>query len=226
MNTIAKTANATRTAIGTAIPTAIITVAVLLAMLLFPACSWAGELFFNKKKAETPSAARVWAKGKTVKNGKENYAVLEGVWAVKAFRGEPDDQHSLTLAGVTSGEVLERKGPHILFRDLAKPGKKINPSRKTTGTGKPVYTVVQNQRTGRLGVVLGTIQVRLRDADAAERLAGAFGLSIQQQFRHLGFVFFRIAPGQDPFSIAEALGKDADVKQAVVEILENPALPH
>ena len=222
MNTSLKTA----TTIGTVIPTAIVTIIMLLAMLLFPACSWAGELFFNKKKAGTPSAARVWAKGKTIKNGGEHYAVLEGVWAVKAFRGEPDDQRSLTLAGVTSGEVVERKGPHILFRDKAAPDAKIDPSRKTTGTGKPVYTVVQNQRTGRLGVVLGTIQVRLRDADAAERLGRDFGLAIQQNFRHLGFVFFRIAPGQDPFSIAEALRQDAAVKQAVVEILENPALPH
>ncbi len=93
-------------------------------------------------------------------------------------------------------------------------------------SGERTYPVVQNKSTGQLGVVLGTVRVKLADAGKAQALARAHGLSLGRLYARIGFAFFSVGAGQDPFAAARALRADARVADATVEILENVNVPH
>ncbi len=76
-----------------------------------------------------------------------------------------------------------------------------------------------------LGVVLGTIHVRLADTARTHDLAREHGLAVMRIYPNIGFAALRVAEGQHPFDIAHALATEPGVSAASVEILEHVNVP-
>jgi len=158
------------------------------------------------------------SQGQTLTSGGQTYVLLPQVRALPADPGgEP--------AGL---DVVERKGRFVVYREPRGAMQLAQPmlAQDTRGGATVVtHAVVLNRRTGRAGVVLGTIAVKLPDLGQAAALAAAHGLTLSSQFDHLGLAFFTAAPGQDIAAATAALRADARVASADPEILETVRTP-
>ena len=83
-----------------------------------------------------------------------------------------------------------------------------------------------NPRTGGIGIVPGTLNVKLKNNANAAALAADYGLEVVREFAHLKTVFYRVKTGQDVLTAAASLSADARVEQAEVEVIEHLNVPH
>ena len=158
--------------------------------------------------------------GDALTSGGESYVVLSDVRAVPSDPGQEP-------AGLT---VLERKGRFLVYRETRPALKSASAMTVQDAglTGQPLLThaVVLNPRTGNLGVVLGTLIVKLADMSQADALAAAHGLTLSSRFDHLGLAFYTAAPGRDLAAATAALRADMRVTSADPEILEHVRVPN
>ena len=177
-------------------------------------------------QAVDPDDEALGGKGARVVNKGKRYVWLTEVRAVNAGRRTDDPGLRLAEMGVDAEAVVGHKASMILYRPRKKTGARNQFTPAKAGAGETTYPVVQNEETGALGIVLGTIQVKLADTGQAGALARKHGLKVKLVYKRLGYVVFTAGAGKDPFATAKALASEAGVEKASVEILENPALPH
>jgi hypothetical protein len=196
--------------------------AALVAVLLLPCAAAARP---KAARGTAPAQARragVVARlplGPTLESGGERYRVLGGVRALARAAGETEAE-LLSRAGVSSEDVVERKGELVVHRD---PGAAARASAPAGADG--ARAVALNVRTGGLGMVSGILNVRLRDRGAAAGVAAAHGLELVSAAPRLGLAFLRAPGGEDLHAIASALAQDARVAEAEIEVLEHLAVP-
>jgi Open reading frame 2 N-terminal domain len=175
---------------------------------------------FLAGKATRTADYSSFAQGTQISSKGQTYVLLPGVRAVAA---DPESEP----AGL---DVVERKGHFVLYRENgpAAQSARAMTLQSSTGTGTPItsQSVVLNPRTGKAGVVLGTIAVKLADMTQAGAIAESNGLTVDSQFARLNLVFFKVAPGQDIVAATAALRADPRVTSADPEILENPKVPY
>ena len=199
----------------------------VMATFLLTNCLQANELKYDKgKRLRQAITTTAPGNGPLVESGGEQYILLADVTAVRGPPDGPDDKQLLRGMGLDAQEVLERKAGLIIFRGGAPESARLNTFTAKTGQGDPLYPVVWNRRTGKLGVVLGTIVVKLHSGADAQAVATEYGLRVVRDYKHLGTAILQVAPGQEPFALAGALAGNDRVAGAIVEILENPAVPH
>jgi hypothetical protein len=78
-----------------------------------------------------------------------------------------------------------------------------------------------NARTGKLGILTGTVVVELADPEEASALAAATGLELQFVAPGIGYAYFRVPAGRDVVSAATALRRSAGVVSANAEVKES-----
>ena len=196
---------------------------VVLALMLLAGCAQAAQHKADKGKGE----GRLGAKGHEVVNNGQRYVLLLQVRAVKSPGPSSDPEQQLAGMGVSSEAVIGSKGNMILFRRKAIAGQgQGNLAAQTDSSGKRTYSVLQNQSTGNLAIVLGTVQVKLSDPGQAPALARQHGLSVGRIYPNLGFAILQAPPGRDPFAAANALVAQSGVESVTVELLENVNVPH
>ena len=169
--------------------------------------------------SQTKADYGVLPRGNTITSGGRTYVVLPDVRAVPSDPG----QEPARL------QVMERKGRFLLYRE-SRPQMRSSAAatvQDATLTGQPLlsHAVVLNPRTGRAGVVLGTIMVKLADMSQADAVSAAHRLTLSSRFDHLGLAIYTAGPGQDIASATAALRADARVTAADPEILENARMP-
>jgi hypothetical protein len=91
--------------------------------------------------------------------------------------------------------------------------------------GATSYPTALNQRTGGIGILPGTLNVKLNYIDNASAVAATHGLDVVRVFAHLQTVFYRVRHGQDVVAAAASLAADARVQSAEVEVIEYIAVP-
>ncbi|MFL5302680.1 MAG: S8 family serine peptidase [Anaeromyxobacteraceae bacterium] len=169
--------------------------------------------------ADPAAAARALPAGSAFTAGGERYRFVGGARAVARGDGEDDDR-ALARAGAAGAEILERKGGFLVFRD-ARATAAAARSRK-----EGVHAVAVNARTGRVAVVTGILNVRLKKGADAARLARAHGLELVSVAPRLGAAFLRVPAGQDVQAAAAAVAKDPGVASAEIDVIEHLAVPH
>ena len=159
-------------------------------------------------------------RGPAFESGGERYQPVEGIRAVVRRPGESFDD-ALARAGAAPSDLVEPKGRFLLFRQgPAAPGA----ARPAASPGRTCPVAV-NARTGKLGVVLGSIVARLRHVMDARAVAADHGLAVAFVAPQLSTAFYRVAPGQDAQAAAAALARDGRVEWAEVEVKEHVAEP-
>jgi hypothetical protein len=151
------------------------------------------------------------------------YAVMVGARAVVGARRDEDSARVLSKAGVDAREVLERKERFVIYREAAVPPQGAGGAvlRISGGT----HPVLLNKETGNLAVVTGNLRVKLAGAEASV-LASSHGLTLAQEFPHLGTAFYTAPEGADLLSVLSALRADPRVAQADLELFEHIRVPH
>ena len=206
---------------GRSIMTATLTAA---ALTLLSSCVQAQEINPRQQVDKGGAQRKPLAEGPAVESGGERYVLLPEVRAVHVRNLDRGSEHALASMGVQALEVLETKGHLVLYRRASA----ASPAfvRLLTPSGHRSLPVVRNERTGQLGVVPGTITVKLRDVALAEALASDHGLVLELRVGTTAYGIYRVAPSTDPFAAASALRADVRVADATVEILENVNVPY
>ena len=163
--------------------------------------------------------------GRGLTSGGESYVLLPEVRAMPRSApglatGKPPLMALETL-GAEPQALLETRGPYLVYRT----GPDETPAPRLTPGGPTSLPVVRNTRTGRLGVLTGTLAVRLAEDASAENLAKAHDLTVGNRLAGLGVVFLRSGPGRDLFALVQELASDRRVKEARLDILEHAYQP-
>lgn len=178
--------------------------------------TWA-QTTSNAAATQRAAIMKTLSRGASLSVGKEKYQVLPGAQAAKSLNQE-QPQQTLTRAG--GDKLIETKGSFVVFT--------VSPKRSTNVTstnGATSYATVVNQRTGDIGILPGTICVKLKNMGDAAVVASSHGVDVVREFTHLQVVYYQVKSGQDVLAAAASLTQDSRVKSAEVEVIEHMMVP-
>lgn len=157
-------------------------------------------------------------RGATLSSNNEQYQVLSGARAVQS---QPQDTQQQAVARAGGNQMIESKGSFVVYTAAPQGVASV-----AQVNGVTTYPTVLNARTGGIGILPGTINVKLKDMASAAAVGSDHGLELVRQFAHLQTAFYRVKPGQDVVAAGTALAADARVLSAEVEVLEHMNVPH
>jgi len=160
-------------------------------------------------------------KGTAFRSGGQEYQIVGGVRAV-ARAPEAGERQALAAVGAAPADLIEAKGSFLVYREAASAAPV---AARTAAGGGSTLPVAVNRRTGGLGVVLGSLTVRLRDPAAAEAVAREHGLRLTFSAPHLSTAFYQVPEGKDIQAAAAELAGDGRVTAAEIEVKEHFAVP-
>jgi len=155
--------------------------------------------------------------GSKITSNRQQYQILSGVRAAEVKTDELPQQALTRMGG---GQLIETKGSFVVFTAAQQSAASVT---SVNGTS---YPTAVNARTGGIGIVPGTINVKLKNSASAAAIAADQGLEVVGVFAHLQTAFFRVKPGQDVVAVAAALAADARVVSAEVEVIEHINVPN
>ena len=156
-------------------------------------------------------------RGASLSSNNQQYQILTGVRAVKSLAKEQPQQ---TLTRMGGGKLIETKGAFVVFTAAQQSAASV------TSVNGTAYPAVVNSRTGGIGIMPGTLNVKLKDSANAATVASAHGLEMVRVFSHLQTAFYQVKTGQDVLAAAAALSADVRVESAEVEVIEHMNVPH
>ncbi len=158
------------------------------------------------------------SRGATVTSNRQQYQVLPGVRAAQSRKQEKPQQTLARLGGI---KLIEAKGAFVVFTTAQQGTVSL-----MQVNGATSFPTVLNARTGGIGILPGTVSVKLKSMGSAAAIAADHGLVLVREFAHLQAAFYRVKPGQDVVAAVAALVADARVASAEVGGLEHMTYPH
>jgi len=140
----------------------------------------------------------------------QHYQILSGTRAAEIKQNELPQT---TLARIGGDKLIETKGSFIVYSVQQNTGSMVTINGAT-------YPTAFNMRTGVVGIMPGTLNVKLKNTANTAAVAADYGLEIVRVFAHLKTAYFKIKPGQDVVSIVTALMADTRVARAEIEVIE------
>jgi hypothetical protein len=150
----------------------------------------------------------------------QKYHHLPGAQATSRPQGETLAATAARL-GVTTGDIIDTKGPYVLYRLT----RGSMAAAVQTRDQKVTYPVAINTGTGQIGFMPGTIEVELGDVSQAAAIASSHGLELDRSFPHLGLAYFKVAGNGDIVAAAAAVAADKRVKRAEPEVITHVRVP-
>jgi len=166
--------------------------------------------------SERAALMQTLSRGSRVTSNNQEYQILTGVRAVESLS---DEQPQQTLTRMGGGKLIETKGPFVVFSAPEQSQASV------TSVNGMSYPTAFNPYTGGIGIVPGTLNVKLKNSANVAAIAADHGLEVVKVFMHLNTVFFRVKHGQDVVAAATSLTSDTRVESAEVEIIEHMNIP-
>ena len=188
--------------------------ALLIASLALPTLAQAAA---NSAAAQRTALLQAQVRGAAVSSNNEQYQVLPGV---RASQSQSKEKPQQTLARVGGSAVVETKGNFVVYTAAPQGANVVQVGSATT------YPTVLNSRTGGVGILPGTVRVKLKSMANAAAVGADHGLELVREFAHLQAAFYRVKPGQDVVAAAATLTADSRVASAEVEVIEHMNVPH
>lgn len=169
--------------------------------------------------AATQRAATIQmlGRGATVTSNNQSYQVLPGA---RAAQSQPQDTQQQAVARVGGNQLIESKGNFVVYSAAQQGTASV-----TQVNGVTTYPTVLNTRTGGIGILPGTLNVKLKNMATAAAVGADHGLELVREFAHLQTVFYRVKPAQDVVAAAASLAADPRVASAEVEVIEHMNVP-
>ncbi len=159
-------------------------------------------------------------KGAAFQSAGATYRVVGGMRAMTLAEGQSNDT-ALARVGAPATALVETKGRFILFRG----GGSAPFAAAMAVKGTSTIPVVENVRTGGLGVVPGTLIVVVKPPFDAESIARDNHLELVRAFPGISTAVYRVPDGLDIQAAAATLATRPTVASAEVEVLEHFATP-
>ncbi len=194
-------------------------IALSLSVALLPATALGQADATRARRAELVAASQ---KGPEFRNDKQTYRVVVGMQALP--RGDAGASAQALKLGFSTADVVEQKGPYVIVTRAPVGATATLRLEAASGlaevSGAPAFPVVVNVRNGQLGVVSGTLVVKMADVGEAAALAEANGLGVEYVAEPIHYAFLRVPAGRDVLAVLAALRRDARVSSAYAEIRE------
>jgi len=158
-------------------------------------------------------------RGKQIAVRDERYQQLPEVVAVERDR-RATPETAVAAFGASPADIIETKGKLVVFRSP-----QMGAGFVVQVAGTTVYPTVLNARTGKIGVLTGTLVVKPKSMADADAIAGGHGLEKTGAYPHLQTVFYRAGANADIADVAAALQADPRVESAHPEIIEHVRVP-
>lgn len=155
--------------------------------------------------------------GSNITSNNQQYQILAGVRAAEIKTDEKPNQALTRMGG---GKLIETKGSFIVFSAGQQSAASVT---SVNGTSFPTAV---NARTGKIGIVPGTLNVTLKNSGKAAAVAASHGLEVVRVFAHLKTAVYRVKPGQDVVAVATSLAADSNVSSAEIEVIEHLNVPN
>ena len=190
----------------------------LIALIALPALVQAADKSETTAVTERAALLQTAGRGQAVTSNSQQYQILPGARAVESLAQEQPQQ---TLARAGGGKLIETKGAFVVFAAAQQSAASV-----ASTNGATSYPTVLNTRSQGIGILPGTLNVKLKNMDSAAAIAIDHGLEVVRVFAHLQTVFYRVKPGQDVLAAAASLSADPRVSSAEVEVIEHMKVPH
>jgi hypothetical protein len=176
----------------------------------------------NTKQAPIIATQIKLTKGKQFKSQKETYAFLPGVVSAREF--QVDKVTTIDTAAqpdrsakhkVIDQDIIQKKGKYIIFKSGLS---QLNSNLKA-------LPVVLNERTKQYGILTGSIIIKFKDFENADKIKNQFNLIESKRYEHLNRIFYKTTPSEtmiDMISQIKSAYPDCDID---IEILENFRVP-
>lgn len=203
-------------------------IALLIAFIALPTLVQAADKSATADVSERAILLKTLNRGATVTSNNQEYQILPDVRAAESLSQE-QPQQTLTRHG--GSKLIETKGAFVVFTAAPQSAANVKAAPQSAASIKSVngatsYPTVLNPRTGGIGILPGTLTVKLKNMDSAVAVATDHGLEVVRVFAHLQTAFYRVKPGQDVAAAAASLTADPRVASAEVEVIEHVAVPH
>lgn len=192
--------------------------ALLLALLALPVLAQPPRAPEGLSPASRAVLLKALSRGPAFTSNHQSYQLLPEAQAATRHPGDTSAQ--ITVQRLGSGTVIETKGHFVVFRAA------------TTGSGRleqvdsvTVYPTAINTSNGNIGILPGTLVVRLKNTATAAAIATDHGLELVRSFPAINSAYYLVKPGQNLLAVASALSNDARVQQAEIEVLEHVRVP-
>ena len=192
-------------------------VALLIAFIALPTEVLAGDRAVTAAATERAAILKTVGRGSGITSNNQQYQILPGVRAAESRSNEQPQQ---TLMRIGGDKLIETKGSFVVFT-AARKG-----AANAASVDDTSFPTAYNPRTGGIGIVPGTLNVKLKDSASAIAVARDHGLEVVRVFAHLRTTFYRVKAGQDVVSAAASLNADRRVESAEVEVIEHMDVPH
>ena len=191
-------------------------ITLLIAFVALPTLAQAAEKSATADVSERATLLKTLNRGATVTSNNQQYQILPDVRAAESLSQE-QPQQTLTRHG--GSKLIETKGAFVVFTAAPQSIASVK-----SVNGATSYPTVINPRTRRIGILPGTLSVKLKNMDSAAAVATDHGLEVVRIFAHLQAAFYRVKPGQDVVAAAVSLTADPRVVSAEVEVIEHMAV--
>jgi hypothetical protein len=193
-------------------------ISLLIALIALPIQVLAADKTASATVAAQSAILQTAVKGSSMTSNKQQYQVLPGM---RAAQIQAQEQPQQTLSRIGGGKLVETKGAFVVFTAAAQ-----NVPSVTSVNGASTYPTVLNTRTQNIGILPGTLSVKLRNMADATAVATSHGLDVVRVFPQLGYAYYRAKPGQDVVAAATSLAADPRVLSAEPEVIEYMQIPH
>lgn len=158
------------------------------------------------------------ARGIGISSNSVDYQILPGVRAAHKLAHEQPEHTSLRMSGT---KLIETKGSFVVFEAAEQ-----SQSSVTLVNGANSLPTVINVGTGGIGIIPGTIRVKLKNSSSGNAVATDHGLEVVRIFEHLKTAFYQVKSGQDVVAVTTSLNSDTRVESAELEVIEHVLVPH
>ena len=154
------------------------------------------------------------ASGVVFSSNQNNYQLILGGRAIAKSNNSVAAQSANSgTSNLWSGE----NGPFVV--SIGSAGQSSNSSLSTNGVS--YNQIVYNPRSGQIGIIVGDIIVKLKPNYNIVTLASTFNINVINNFENINTVVFNVNPGQDIFTITQALSAHPGVEFAEIDVIEN-----
>jgi len=154
------------------------------------------------------------ASGVVFSSNQNNYQLILGGRAIAKNNNSVAAQ---SANSVTSNLWTGVNGPFVV--SVGNGGQSSNSALSSNGVS--YNQIVYNTRSGQIGIIVGDIIVKLKPYYNAETLASTFNINLINNFENINTAFFNVNPGQDIFTITQALSAHPGVEFAEIDVIEN-----
>ena len=154
------------------------------------------------------------ASGVMFSSNQNNYQLILGGRAIIKSNNSVAAQ---SANSVTSNLWTSENGPFVV--SVGNSGQSSNSALSANGVS--YNQIVYNTRNGQIGIIVGDIIVKLKPYYNVATLASSFNINLIHSFENINTAVFKVNPGQNIFTITNALSAHPGVEIAEIDVIEN-----